>query len=148
MNMIISSHFECYFTAARLEKSNSLLAAVYILTANGRLWSDAEPCVSRDNIDFDSIKRGKYSIGAYALFCAAKDLYLGTESMNIADMSDRSVIPDAAFGLICNAMMIKRYGLKALDLFNVSDEALNETENPNTTSCDGGEYAEKEAETA
>ena len=135
-------------TAARLEKNNSLLAAVYLLTANGRLWADAEPCISRDSIDFDSIKRGKYSIGAYALLCAAKGLCFGTESMNIADMSDRSVIPDVAFGLICNAMMIKRYGLKALDLFNVSDEALNETEKPNTVNCEDGRYAEKEAETA
>ena len=135
-------------TAARLEKNNSLLAAVYLLTASGRLWADAEPCISRNSIDFDSIKRGKHSIGAYALFCAAKDLYLGTESMNIADMSDRSVIPDVAFGLICNAMMIKRYGLKALDSINVSDEALSETEKPNTANCEGGRYAEKEAETA
>ena len=118
------------------------------MTANGRLWADAEPCVSRDIIDFDSIKRGKYSIDAYALLCAAKDLYLGTESMNIADMSDRSVIPDVAFGLICNAMMIKRYGMKALDSVNVSDDALSETEKPNTVNCKGGRYAEKEVETA
>ena len=142
-------HKEIFVTkAAGLEKNNSLLAAVYLLTASGRLWADAEPCISRNSIDFDCIKRGKYSVGTYALLCAAKDMYLGTESMNIADMSDRSIIPDVAFGLICNAMMIKRYGLKALDSINVSDEALNETEKPNTTSCEDGRYAEKEAETA
>ena len=102
-------------TTAGLEKNNSLLAAVYLLTASGRIWADAEPCIRRDGIDFDSIKRGKYSVGTYALFSAAKDLYLGADGINIADMSDRSVIPDVAFGLICNALMIKRYGMKAID---------------------------------
>ncbi len=83
------------------------LHSIELIHSGDDLWADAEPCVSRDNIDFDSIKRGKYSIGAYALLCAAKDVYRGTGSMNIADMSDRSVIPDAVFGIICNVMMIK-----------------------------------------
>ena len=135
-------------TAARLEKNNSLLAAVYLLTASSRLWADAEPCVSRNSIDFDKIRRGKYSVGTYALLCASKDLYLCTDSMNIADMSDRNIIPDAAFGLICNAMMIKRYGMKAIGSIHVPYETFKEMEKPNTTNCDDGRYSEEEGKIA
>ena len=50
----------------------------------------------------------------YTLMCAAKDLYLGTKYMSISDLSDELLISSDVFGLICNAIGIKRFGLKVL----------------------------------
>jgi len=50
----------------------------------------------------------------YALYCAAKDLYLGTKHMNIADLSDTKQITSKTFAAICNSMTVRRFGLGAL----------------------------------
>lgn len=34
--------------------------------------------------------------------------------MTISDLADKSIISEALFGLICNAMAIRRYGSAAL----------------------------------
>ena len=48
--------------------------------------------------------------------CAAKDLYLGTKHLTIDDLGDAKLIPTELFRLICNAMAVRRYGLRALEI--------------------------------
>ena len=50
----------------------------------------------------------------YALFCCAKDLAIGTKHLTISDLADSDLIPPKLFGVICNAMAIRRYGLGAI----------------------------------
>lgn len=105
------------FSAAieRLEQKNdALMAVVYLLTADHRLWTAAQRHVERNAIHFSSIKLQNSTVNGYALFCCAKDLYLGTKNLPISDLADTELIPPKLFALICNAMAIRRFGLGAI----------------------------------
>ena len=79
------------------ERENyALLSAIYLLTADIRLWN----CSER----------------AYTLYCAAKDLTLGTKHITISDLADIKLVPPVLFRIICNAMAIRRFGLAAVKL--------------------------------
>lgn len=90
------------------------LAAVYSLTADGRLWSQVKHCVRHHGILFDQMKPTGNTRSSYALFCVAKDLYLGTTHIALGDLADPELIPPKLFGVICNAIAIRRYGLQAI----------------------------------
>ena len=51
----------------------------------------------------------------YTLYCAAKDIYTGSKHLNICDLADKDLIPPQLFELICNAMLIRRYGIAVLN---------------------------------
>lgn len=98
-----------------LIKSNkALMAAVFLFTAENRLWCMVKRHVERNKIDFDRIKVKGCSEVGYALFYAAKDLYLGTEHMTLTDLADTELFSNKLFGVICNAIAIARYGLGAI----------------------------------
>ena len=44
----------------------------------------------------------------------SKDLYFGTKYITVSDLCDKELIYPEMFGLICNAMGIKRFGIKAI----------------------------------
>ena len=52
----------------------------------------------------------------YALYCAAKDLYLGTKNLTVRDLAAPEVITPKLFGLICNGMAVRRFGVGAIRL--------------------------------
>ncbi len=91
-----------------------LIAALYLLTADSKLWDTAKEFVGKEDIDFESIHLKSGSENAYALFCAAKDLYNGSRHLAIDDIADVGLIKNKVFTLICNAMLIKRKGLTAV----------------------------------
>ncbi|MCM1300060.1 MAG: hypothetical protein NC203_07790 [Firmicutes bacterium] len=91
-----------------------LIAALYLLTADSKLWDTAKEFVGKDDIVFESIHLRNGSESSYALYCAAKDLYNGSRHLAIDDIADTGLIKGKAFALICNAMQIKRKGLAAV----------------------------------
>lgn len=95
---------------------NKTLAALYLLTADSRLWSKAKHFVTSDGIDFSAIHLGNVSPDAYTLFMTAKDLYCGTKHMTISDLADTELISPKMFAVLCNAMMIRRYGKNAVEI--------------------------------
>lgn len=92
----------------------ALLSALYLLTANYDLWQSTRDYVVDNIICFEQISLQNCTEDQYALYCAAKDLYLGTKHMNIADLSDAKQISPKTFAVICNAMTVRRFGLGAL----------------------------------
>lgn len=98
----------------RNKKDNRLMSAVYLLTADLKLWNVAKRHISKTEIDFTDIKPKNIDENGYTLFCCAKDLYLGTKHLSISDLADTELIPPKTFGVICNAMAIRRYGLNAI----------------------------------
>jgi hypothetical protein len=107
--------------AVRNIQSAAFLAALYLLTADNRLWSKAKSFVSGTAINFGAIRLGDISVEAYALFMAAKDLYganeVGTghfKHITISDLTDKEIIGHKIFVIICNAMTFRRYGMNAL----------------------------------
>ncbi|MBD5116392.1 MAG: hypothetical protein HDT48_02615 [Ruminococcaceae bacterium] len=95
-------------------KNHKLIAALYLLTADTKLWETAKGSVGKDDIVFNHIHLKSGSETAYALYCAAKDLYNGSRHLAIDDIADGGLIKNKVFVLICNAMLIKRKGLAAV----------------------------------
>ena len=106
--------------AAAVEKQDTgnykLMAALYLLTADGKLWNAARHAVERGGIRFGSFHPRGSTENGYTLYCAAKDIYLGTRNLTIGDLADRELIPPRLFGLIVNAMAVRRFGPAAVNL--------------------------------
>ena len=95
-------HRARFVLAARnVRKDNfALLSALYLLTAN--------------TVFFEKIKLYDCSEKAYTLYCAAKDLTLGTKHITVSDLADADLVPSMLFRTICNAVAIRRFGLVAV----------------------------------
>lgn len=99
----------------KMNRSNyAVLAALYLLTADSRLWNQVKDCVHHNTIPFDQMEPKNHSTNSYALFSVAKDLYLGTNHMSLCDLADTELIPPKIFVIICNSMAIYRLGLDAI----------------------------------
>lgn len=100
---------------AKLDKKDyAMMAALYLLTADLRLWNLSKRHVGKISINFADIRLKNIHENGYALFCCAKDLCLGTKHLTVADLADTDLIPPKLFELICNAMAIRRFGLGAI----------------------------------
>ncbi len=111
-------HKEIFEEMIREADENNLasLSALYLLTADYSLWRIMRNHISKNKIDFRDVKLNGISEGGYTLYCAAKDLYLGTKHITVCDLADKELISQKMFGLICNAMAIRRYGLCAIEV--------------------------------
>ena len=116
MNFRNEKHRLAFVEAIRkLDKKNfALMSAVYLLTADHKLWTQSQSFVERSGIKFDSFKPKDSTENGYTLLCCAKDLYLGTKHITISDLADTELIAPRMFALICNAMAIRRFGLGAI----------------------------------
>lgn len=115
------------FTEAveKLNRRNfALMAAVYLLTADHQLWKVSKRQMDRNGIKLREIRLENSTEYAYTLFCAAKDLALGTKHLTISDLADTDLIPPRIFALICNAMAIRRFGLGAIHFENKSQRGV------------------------
>ena len=99
----------------KLDKKNfALMSALYLLTAEHKLWMQIRNYVERNEIKFERFKPKDSTENGYTLLCCAKDLYLGTKHITISDLADTELIAPKMFALICNAMAIRRFGLGAI----------------------------------
>ena len=96
------------------EKDFALMSAVYLLTADQRLWTQIRSFVERNEIKFVSLKPRDSTEAGYPLLCCAKDLYLGTKHITISDLADTELVAPRMFALICNAMASRRFGRGAI----------------------------------
>ena len=111
-----NAHRTVFLEVSRnMNRSNyAALAALYLLTADSRLWNQVKDCVQHNQILFDQMRPKNHSINSYALFSVAKDLSLGTNHMTLCDLADTELIPLRVFAIICNAVAIRRCGLDAI----------------------------------
>ena len=116
MTYINEKHRARFTLAAKnIAKSNyALLSALYLLTADQRLWSCCKHHIINGCVFFENIKLNNCTERAYTLYCAAKDLTLGTKHLTVSDLSDADLVPPMLFRTICNAMAIRRFGLAAI----------------------------------
>lgn len=116
MTYINEKHRARFTLAAKnVHRENyALLSALYLLTADPRLWSCCKHHINNGCVFFENIKLNNCSERAYTLYCAAKDLTLGTKHLTVSDLSDADLVPPMLFRTICNAMAIRRFGLAAI----------------------------------
>ena len=116
MTYINEKHRARFELAARnVHRENyALLSALYLLTADQRLWSCCKHHIINGCVFFENIKLHNCTERAYTFYCAAKDLTLGTKHLTVSDLSDADLVPPMLFRTICNAMAIRRFGLAAI----------------------------------
>ena len=99
---------------AKMDKQNyALLSALYLLTADYRLWKIMKHHVQKNAVDFAGVSLKGIHENGYTLYCVAKDLYLGTKHLSVSDLADTELIRPQIFMLVCNAMAVRRFGMKA-----------------------------------
>lgn len=99
----------------RLDKqNNTLMAVVYLFTADNRLWSMTRHGICYSGVDFNHIRLRNCSVGMYTLYCAAKDLYFGTDKLILSDLANPDVATPNVFKIVCNSIEICRMGLNPL----------------------------------
>lgn len=102
---------------AKMDKQNfALLSALYLLTADYRLWKIMKQHIQKNKVDFAGVSLKRIHENAYTLYCVAKDLYLGTKHLSVSDLADTKLIRPQMFMLVCNAMAVRRFGMKAICL--------------------------------
>lgn len=102
---------------AKMDKQNyALLSALYLLTADYRLWKIMKHHVQKNAVDFAGVSLKGIHENGYTLYCVAKDLYLGTKHLSVSDLADTELIRPQIFMLVCNAMAVRRFGMKAVRL--------------------------------
>lgn len=114
----------------KINKNNpALVSAVYLLTADSRLWKQIKNYVCRNEIRFNAFKPRNNTEVGYTLLCCAKDLCTGTKHITVADLADEELIPTQLFGLICAGMAIRRFGLGAVKYENKLNERIKHDKN-------------------
>ena len=73
-------------------KNYALVAPLYLLTADLRLWNQTRRYFENHGISFGKLRPKNCSEHSYPLYCAAKDLYLGTKHITINDLADNKLI--------------------------------------------------------
>lgn len=99
----------------KYKTNNAFVSAVYLMTADIFLWKQVCMKVGLKEISFDKIRLRKSTSETYALYCAVKDLYIGSEHFSMYDLTDDEIVPNKVFELICNAVAIRRFGIGVLD---------------------------------
>lgn len=95
-------------------KNYTLMAALYLLTADLRLWQIMKHHTERNKINFERVRLNGINEDAYTLYCTAKDLHLGTKYLTASDLADTDLISPRMFTVICNAITVRRFGLNSI----------------------------------
>lgn len=112
MTYINEKHRTRFTLAAKnVHRENyALLSALYLLTADQRLWSCCKHHINNGCVFFENIKLNNCSERAYTLYCAAKDLTLGTKHITVSDLSDADLVPPMLFRTIASQGKVEKVG--------------------------------------
>jgi len=96
--------------------TNRYYAAMYLLTSNLPLHTRTENCYTYKGIDFRSANMKGISVRNYPLFQTARRLFSGETRIKYLDLTNPEAVDDELLTLIVNALLIVRFGLRALKL--------------------------------
>lgn len=95
--------------------SRKMTAALFLLTADSRLWHQAENHIGTNEIDIAAIKPRRLDAMAYVCFAVAKDIITGSKTVSVTELANSSMLSPRYFLVIQTAMLIRGYGLNAAD---------------------------------
>lgn len=90
--------------------SDSLKAAVFLLTAYDELMDKALPFVREDGINFERVRLKGIRAEQYAVYQAVKTIITGSDGITIDDLAYPELVGSEAFRLIVTALLLARYG--------------------------------------
>ena len=101
--------------------SRKMTAALFLLTADSRLWHQAENHIGTNEIDIVAIKPKRLDAMAYVCFAVAKDIITGSRTVSVTELADASMLSPRYFLVIQTAMLIRGYGLNAANRLLFTD---------------------------
>lgn len=90
-----------------------MAAALFLLTADTRLWHQAENHIGTNEIDIAAMKPRRLDAMAYVCYALARDIVTGSKTVALTDLADPSLLSPRYFLVIQTAMLIRGYGLSA-----------------------------------
>ena len=93
------------------QRDNTQMALAFLLTADKKLWDCCRIYMIKNEIPIHRIRPKHCSENAYVLFCAAKDIALGTKYISMNDLVDKEIVSGEIWKLIFTALEIKRFGV-------------------------------------
>ena len=93
--------------------SRRFAAALFLLTADPRLWHQAENHIGTNEIDITAMKPRHLDAMSYVCFAVAKDIVTGSKTVALTELADASMLSRRYFLVVQTAMLIRGYGLSA-----------------------------------
>lgn len=93
--------------------SRRFAAALFLLTADTRLWLQAENHVGSHEIDIAAIKPRRLDGMAYVCYMLARDIITGSRTVAVTELADSDLMSPRYFMVIQTAMLIRGYELSA-----------------------------------
>lgn len=91
-------------------------AVLYLLTSSFELFVRTLGCFRDDHLRLDLAQLRDITDHDNSLFCAAREIYKGSEQKIFASLTGRDAVDDTAFQLILTALMVSKYGPAVLRL--------------------------------
>ena len=92
--------------------SRPLLAALYLLTADGGLWNQVWDQVTIRKIYIDEMHPKNLNGTSYVFFSAARDILTGSRNINLVEIADPALLSMGAYMVLCTALAIRAYGVE------------------------------------
>ena len=91
--------------------SRPLLAALYLLTADGNLWNQVKDQVSLRRVYVDDMRPKNLTGTSYVFFAAAKDILSGSHTVQLTEIADPALLSMKSYLILCTALAIRAYGV-------------------------------------
>lgn len=95
-------------------RSQILLAVLFLLTVDEKLWLAAKDHVYDDCFDFKKMNLSGINTDGYAIYQMAKTIYTAKEYIRMDEIADKFLIGDQAFKAIIHSILITKYGAPVL----------------------------------
>ncbi|MDD3833091.1 MAG: hypothetical protein PHR18_04210 [Oscillospiraceae bacterium] len=119
-------HEDLFCREARKPRNQSacMLTAIYLFSADNTLWRNAKYQLGNGVDKLLNLPLEGISITGYTLYKAALALCRGTDDLTISELADRDSISPLVFGIICEAMTLRRYGIAAVKAKGMDGNSL------------------------
>lgn len=104
--------FEKELTLHPKTTNRKLLAALYLLTADGNLWAQVRDQVTIRKICVDEMRPKNLSGTSYVFFSAAKDILTGSRNIQLMEIADPALLSIKSYLILCTALAIRAYGVE------------------------------------
>ena len=94
--------------------SNCHIAALFLLTADEKLWQLAQTAVTEKAIHFGHIKISGIGTEGYTLYQMAKMLSTRQTKVTVSELADEQLISDPLLAVLVGSMLIARFGADVL----------------------------------
>ncbi len=103
--------FEKELTLHPKTTNRKLLAALYLLTADGNLWAQVRDQVTIRKICVDEMRPKNLTGTSYVFFTAARDILLGSRSIDLMEIADPALLSMKSYMILCTSLAIRAFGL-------------------------------------